>query len=165
MPFSGLKDGVWDIFMLDLDTGRAENVTQDSFSDNNPQISPDGKFVVYDRCIAGHYKLYSFPLADPSHKTQLTFGAFDDLAPSFSRDGRKVYYSSSDDDDIPNVRSLELSTGVVRQYTDVLGGNLTPAQIPGKGPERIAFISYFKGKYLLNALDLQEPLKEVDQDV
>ena len=112
--FAALKEGVSDIWKLDLETGEVTNLTRDEYADNNPQVSPDGKLVVYERRISGNAKLYAFPLADPARKTQLTFGPFDDTAPYFSTDGKKVYYSSDEDDDIPNLRSLDLQTGVDR---------------------------------------------------
>src|SRR5262245_48496128 len=144
---SAIKDGVSDIWLLDLDSGGTRNLTQDSFYDSDPQISPDGKTVVYTRRISGHDKVYVFDLDNPAKKTQLTFGTFDDTTPTFSPDGKLIYYSSTEDDDIYNLRSLDLRTGVVKQFTDALGGNMAPAVLPGKGPERVAFISYFKGEY------------------
>ena len=62
------KEGVSDIWKLDLDTGAVTNLTQDEFADNNPQVSPDGKLVVYERRISGHAKIYAFPLANPSQQ-------------------------------------------------------------------------------------------------
>ena len=112
-----------------METGEVQNLTKDAYADNNPQVSPDGKLVVYERRISGHDKLYAFPLADPARKTQLTFGPFDDTAPFFSTDGTKVYYSSDEDDDIPNLRSLDLRTGAIHQYTDVFGGTMAPAPL------------------------------------
>jgi dipeptidyl aminopeptidase/acylaminoacyl peptidase len=164
--YAGLREGVSDIWMLDLETKKAENLTRDEYADADPQISPDGKLVVYSRRISGHDKIYSFPLDNPSQKTQLTFGAFDDDAPIFSSDGKKVYYASNEDNDIPNLRSLDLETGVIKQYTDVLGGNMAPAPLKGgKQGDRLAFISYFKNEYKLQTKDLAEPLKEVEQEV
>ena len=164
--FAALKEGVSDIWKLDMRTGAVVNLTSDSFADNDPAISPDGKLVVYERRISGHWKLYAFPLADPSHKVQLTFGAFDDQAPSFSSDGNRVFYSSLEDDDIPNLRSLDLQTGAIAQYSDVFGGTLAPAPLKSpKGPDRLAFITYHKGQLKLHAKDTAEPMKEVAQDV
>jgi len=162
---SAIKDGVSDIYLLDLETAEHKNLTQDAFYDSDPQISPDGKTVLYSRRISGHDKIYAFPLDNPARKTQLTFGTFDDTAPAFSPDGKLVYYSSTEDDDIFNLRTLDLRTGVVKQFTDTLGGNMAPAVLPGKGPEKVAFISYFKGEYRLQTLEPGEPLKEVDQEV
>ena len=43
--------------------------------------------------------------------------------------GTKIYYSSNEDDDISNLRSLDLRTGAIQQYTDVFGGNMAPAPL------------------------------------
>ncbi len=163
--FAALKEGVSDIWRLDLETGVVTNLTQDPYADNNPQLSPDGKMVVYERRISGNSKLYAFPLDDASRKTQLTFGAFDDQAPYISSDGTKVYYASNEDDDIPNLRSLDLRTGVIAQYTDVFGGTLAPTPLKSDEGDRLAFLTYYKGEYKLHTRDATEPLKEVEQDV
>lgn len=163
--FAALKEGVSDIWSLDLETGAVTNLTRDEYADNNPQVSPDGRLVVYERRISGNAKVYAFPLGDPSRKTQLTFGPFNDTAPTFSTDGKKIYYSSDEDDDIPNLRSLDLQTGAIAQYTDVFGGALAPAPLKTPRGDRLAFITYYKGSYLLHTKDTAEPLKEVEQEV
>jgi hypothetical protein len=163
--FAGLREGVSDIWKLDLETGAVTNLTQDEYADNNPRVSPDGRLVVYERRISGHAKVYGFPLANPRQKTQLTFGPFDDQAPYFSNDGKRVYYSSDEDDDIPNLRSLDLETGAIAQYTDVFGGTMAPAPLKTARGEQLGFITYYKGEYRLHTRDTAEPLKEVDQDV
>jgi hypothetical protein len=163
--FSGLKEGVSDIWSLDLESGEITNLTQDAFADSDPEVSPDGNLVVYSRRISGHDKIYAFPLADPSRKTQLTFGTHDDVTPVFSLDGTRVYYAANEDDDIFNVRSLDLKTGAVEQYTDVLGGNMAPWPLKGRAGDRLAFISYFKEEYHLASRDVAEPVREVDAPV
>jgi hypothetical protein len=163
--FAALKDGVSDIYSLDMETGAVQNLTKDDYADNDPQVSPDGKLVVYERRVSGNNKIYAFPLADPSHKTQLTFGPFDDTAPIFSADGHRVYYSSDEDDDIPNLRSLDLRTGAIQQYTDVFGGTMAPAPLKTPRGDRLAFITYYKGEFKLHTKDTGDPVKEVDQEV
>jgi hypothetical protein len=163
--FAALRDGVSDIFRLDTETGEVQNLTKDDYADNNPQVSPDGKLVVYERRISGNNKLYAFPLADPSRKTQLSFGPFDDTAPIFSSDGSRVFYASDEDDDIPNLRSLDLKTGAIHQYTDVFGGTMAPAPLKTPRGDRLAFITYYKGEFKLHTRDTAEPIKEVDQEV
>jgi hypothetical protein len=162
---SGIKDGVSDIYQLDMASGYLQNLTQDSFYDNDPQISPDGKMVAYTRRVSGHEKIFVFPLANPDRKTQLTFGAHDDAAPVFSPDGQTLYYASTEDDEIFNLRNLDLRTGIIRQYTDALGGNMAPAVVSARGSDRVAFISYFKGEYRLQTVEATEPVKEVEQEV
>src|SRR5512145_108930 len=140
--FAGLRGGVSDIYSLDLVTGSVRNLTNDPQADSDPQVSPDGTLVAYTRRISGNEKIYLFSLATPERKTQITFGAHDDTAPSFSSDGKRLFYSSDEDDDIFNLRSIDLETGVIRQLTDALGGNMAPAQLPGRGQDRVAFITY-----------------------
>jgi hypothetical protein len=162
--FSALKEGVSDIWHMDLQTGAVKNLTADAFADSDPQVSPDGKLVTYSRRISGNEKIYLFPLADPSRKTQVTFGAYDDTTPSFSVDGNVIYYSSTEDDDTYNIRSLDLRTGVVRQYTDALGGNTAPEALHAKTGSRVGFISYFKGEWKLQSIEVADPIKEVEQE-
>jgi hypothetical protein len=163
--FSALREGVSDIWLLDLDTGKYRNLTQDAFSDQDPMASPDGKLVVYSRRVSGYAKLYSFPLEDPSKKTQLTFGTFEDVTPAFSPDGSRIYYSSTEDDDTFNLRSLDLRTGAVEQYTNALGGVMAPVPLKGQAGDRMAVIAYAKGEFNLILREPSDPLKEVDQDV
>ena len=162
--FAALREGVSDIYALDLQTEQVTNLTQDEFADAAPQISPDGTLVAYTRRISGFDKVFVFPLADPGKKTQLTFGTHEDRTPTFAPDGRTLYYASNAEDEIFNLRSLDLRTGVTRQYTDALGGNLTPAVLAGRGADRVGFITYFKGEYKLHAIDTTEPLREVDAE-
>ncbi len=163
--FSALKDGISDIYILDTDTGQFQNLTEDAYADSNPQVSKDGEYVTYQRRVSGNEKVYVFALKDRARKIQLTFGPFDDVTPTFSTDGSKVYYVSNEENEVYNLRSLDMKTGAIRQYTDALGGVLSPAVLSSKGADRVAFISYFKGDYLLQTLETQEPLKEVEQDV
>ena len=163
--FAGLREGVADIWKLDMETGTVENLTRDDFYDNNPQVSPDGKLIVYERNVSGNRKIYAFPLDDPSRKTQLTFGPFDDTAPYFSTEGNTIYYSSDEDNDIFNLRGLDLQTGAIQQYTEVFGGAMAPAPVSGPEGDRLAFITYFKGEYRLHTQDTADPMKEIDQEV
>jgi hypothetical protein len=163
--FQAMKEGVSDLWLLDLESGAYKNLTQDAFYDADPQVSPDGSLIVYGRRVSGYSKIYMFPLADPSKKTQLTFGTFEDATPTFSPDGKKIYYSSDEDDDIFNLRSLDLTTGAIVQYTDALGANMSPVPLVGRTGDRLAFITYGKGEFSLFIKDLIDPAKEVEQEV
>jgi hypothetical protein len=157
------KDGVADIYLVDLETGETRNLTNDAFFDSNPRISPDGSLVVYNRRVSGNHKIVMFPIGNPTRRVDLTVGAFDDVAPYFSTDGSKIYYSSNEDDGIYNLRSLDLKTGVIQQFTDAMGGTMAPAPVKTAQGDRVAFISYFKGEYQLYSVQTTEPMREVEQ--
>jgi Tol biopolymer transport system component len=157
------KEGVADIYLVNLETGETKNLTQDAFFDANPRISPDGTLVVYNRRVSGNYKIVMFPIGNPSRRIDLTYGPFADVSPYFSADGTEVLYSSNEDDGIYNLRSIDIKTGVIKQYTDAMGGNMAPAPLKTAQGDRIGFITYFKGEYQLYTLDPAEPTREVEQ--
>jgi hypothetical protein len=163
--FSSLRDGVGDIFRLDLETEEVTNITQDEFRDKFPVVGPDGEWLYYSRRISGYDKLYRLRLDNREEKEQLTFGPYDDTAPTFSADGKLLFHVSNEDDSIYNLRSLDLETGDILQYTDTLGGNFAPAVVmDDKGQEQLLFTSYYKGDYGLYRLSLDEPVKEITAD-
>ena len=161
--FAATREGVADIYLMDLETGEYKNLTNDPFFDANPRISPDGTLVVYNRRVSGNYKVVMFPLGNPSRRIDLTYGPFADMSPYFSSDGSAVFYSSNEDDGIYNLRSIDIKTGVIRQFTNTMGGNMAPAPLKTSLGDRVGFISYFKGAYQLYTLDPGEHTAEVEQ--
>ncbi len=59
---------------------------------------------------------------------------------------------------IYNIWTLDLNTGELRQFTDALGGNLSPVVLNEGGSSRIAFVTYYKGSYGVHTLERKEPL-------
>ena len=165
--FTALRDGISDVWRVNLQTETFENVTKDDFYDKFPTITPDGKWLYYSRRISGFDKIYRLNLDDMTTKEQVTFGTHDDASPIFSDDGKLMFYTSNEDDGIFNVRSLDIETGDIIQYTDVLGGNFSPSVIKdGKtGEDTLLFTSYYKGNYGLYRLPMDEPVKEITADM
>ena len=159
VAFEGNQGGVVDIFSYELATGSVRNITQDEFYDSNPAWSSDGSQILYNRRIGPYEKIFMVDTADPTRKVQLTFGDSSDLQPSFSRDGKTVYYTSDADGGIYNLRSLSLETGTIEQLTDILGGVFTPLELPEEnGKTSIAITSYGKGRFRLFRLNPAEPV-------
>ncbi len=165
--FTALQDGISDVWRVSLVTEQFENVTKDNFFDKFPAVTPDGKWLYYSRRISGYDKIYRLNLEKPDEKEQVTFGTHDDASPTFSDDGKLMFYTSNEDDDIYNLRSLDLETGDIIQYTDVLGGNFSPSIVndPKSNEEVLLFTSYYKGNYGLYRLPMDEPVKEITADM
>ncbi len=137
IAFSALRGGIGDIFTVDLDTKQITNLTNDEFADYGPTYSPDGKFIIYNARVSGNQKLFRLDL-DTKKKTQLTFGTQDETAAQFIDDHTIVFSSTATDPAVPlepevakngniyNIWTLDLQDGELRQYTDALGGNLSP---------------------------------------
>ena len=159
IAFEGNRDGVVDIFEYDLDSGEIRNLTQDDFFDANPWYAADGKSMVYNRRIGSHWKIFSVDLSDSEKKSQLTYGAHSDIQPSYSRDGKTVFFSSDRGEyRVYNVHALDLETGDVGQYTDVVGGAFMPIEMSPRGEDRyLVFNAFFEGTFRLYRMPLRSP--------
>jgi hypothetical protein len=169
VAFSALRGGIGDIYTVDLETKQVTNLTNDDFADYGPVYSPDGKYILYGARVSGNYKLFRLDL-DSKKKTQLTFGTHDDSSAQFV-DAHTIVFSSTAIDpstaidaemakngDIFNIWTLDLTTGELKQFTDALGGNISPVVLNEGNASRIAFITYYKGKDEIHTLERKEPL-------
>jgi hypothetical protein len=170
VAFSALRGAVSDIYMVDIETQELTNLTDDAFADYGPTFSPDGKYLVYVARISGNEKLFRLDL-DTKKKTQLTFGTHDDSSAKFLDADTLVFSSTAisptepvepevaRNGNIYNIWTLNLKTSELRQYTDAVGGNLSPVVLPTTDVPKIAFVSYYKGDYALHTLERREPLQ------
>lgn len=172
VAFSALRGAVGDIFTVDLNTGTITNVTNDPFADYSPTYSPDGRTLVYTARVSGNDKLFRVG-ADGAGKRQLTFGTHDDTAAKFL-DANTVYFTSTATDpavmlapevardgNIPNVWSLDLTSGDLKQWTDTATGNVSPSILREGGTPRVAFVSYYKGANGIHIISRDKPLLTV----
>lgn len=163
VAFEGNRRGVVDIFEIDLESREVRNLTEDDYFDTNPWYSEDGGTLLYNRRIGDAWKIFTVDTADSSRKTQLTFGTSNDIQPSFSRDGERIWFSSDDSPDrIYNLHSLDLGTGDIRQYTDVVAGVFAPQELAERdGESYLVFQAFFEGLYQLYRMPVPEPEREI----
>ncbi len=169
VAFSGLRGAVADIFTIDLETGAITNLTNDAFGDYGPTFAPDGKSIVYIARVSGNDKLFRLDVAS-GQKTQITFGTHDDGGAKFIDAETIVFPSTATDPNQPidpdvarngniyNLWTLNLKTGELRQWTDTLGCNVSPAVLRDQAAPRIAFVTYYKGEYGIHTLARREPI-------
>jgi hypothetical protein len=168
VAFAGLRNAIGDIFTIDLESGEIKNLTNDSFGDFGPTWAPDGKSIVYLARVSGNDKLFRIDLAS-GKKTQLTFGTHDEGAAQFLDADTLVFPSTAVDPNQPispevarngniyNVWTLSLKTNELKQYTDALGGNVSPVVLRDEGKaQRVAFITYYKGEYGIHTVPAQK---------
>jgi hypothetical protein len=174
IAFAALRSAVADIFVIDIATGEIKNITNDPFGDYAPTWAPDGKSIVYIKRVSGNDKLFRYDFATNKH-TQLTFGTHDDGAAQFLDADTLVFPSTAVDPSQPitpevakngniyNIWTLNMKNGELRQYTDALGGNVSPQPLKDENKQqRIAFVTYYKGEYGIHTLPAQkEPIHTV----
>ena len=172
VAFAALTNAVADIFIVNLDSGKVRNVTNDTFGDYAPTYSPDGKSIFYLARVSGNDKLFKLDLASGT-KTQITFGTHDDGGAQFIDDDTIVFPSTALDPNQPvdpevarngniyNIWTLNLKTNELKQYTDTLTGNVSPIVLRDQKPSKIAFVTYYKGEYGIHTLAREEALHTV----
>jgi Tol biopolymer transport system component len=203
IAFHGFTGSQADIYIYDLETSEVTNLTNDTHFNASPVFSPDGSAIIYSSITDGYSKLFRLDMNEPTQRTQLTTGAWNDIDATFSPDGRRIFYASDrltgrdhlgtikeiqrerqrararEDEPVVaqtelsdadrflayNVYSLNLDSGDILQYTDVVGGAFTPSVFIGTGNrERMTFASYYKGRWQLftTTTDKGLPIEKVD---
>jgi hypothetical protein len=114
-----------------------------------PRWSPDGRMLVYSLWKPGGYRdIHLLELASGRGQA-LTSDRALDVDPSFSADGKRIYFAS-DRTGIFNIYCLELHDRRLHQVSNVLGGAMTPAVSPD---ERTIYYVGFEAKgYDLHAM-------------
>ena len=91
--FTSLRDGNFEIYVMDADGGNQENLTNHPASDKQPDWSPDGtKIAFVSSRKGGVYQIYVMD-TDGKNVIRLTDGAGQKTNPDWSPDGRKIAFS------------------------------------------------------------------------
>jgi Tol biopolymer transport system component/tRNA A-37 threonylcarbamoyl transferase component Bud32 len=90
---TSLRETSWDILRIPLDSGGVERRYLNSPAiEGAPRFSPDGKWVALTSDESGRNEVYVRSFPDPSSKVQVS--ATGGAEPSWSPDGRRLYYRS-----------------------------------------------------------------------
>ena len=83
----------WDIWTANSDGSAPKQLTADAFIDQQPSVSGDGRYVVFQSNRSGNRNIWRLDV-DGSNPKQLTEGATEDAAPVCSPDGGFVVFMS-----------------------------------------------------------------------
>ena len=150
--YSSVVDGYAKLFRIDVnDPSKRYQLTTGSWNDIDASFSPDGKRIFYasDRQTGRN-------------------------TPEAARLLEKDENAAKREGDTPppdptnfaayNIYSLDLGSGEVKQYTDVVGGAFTPAAFIGEGnKERVLFSSYYKGRWQVYTMTSDKVLRVAEK--
>lgn len=122
--FDSTRDGgAAEIYIMDSDGRNQRRLTNNSAQDDEPDLSPDGGWIVYESYEAGNYMLYLMR-ADGSGRRALVSGR----QPDWSPDGRYIAYETNGSP--KQIWLVEVSSGQTRQLTNDRWENRTPSWSP-----------------------------------
>ena len=124
----------WDIWVSNRDGSENKQLTADAFIEQQPSVSPDGRYVVFQSNRAGARNIWRTD-ADGSNPKQLTEGSYDDASPVCSPDGRFVVFASTRSG-TSSIWKVGIDGGSPVQLTN------QAAQLPSISPDG-KFIAYF----------------------
>jgi Tol biopolymer transport system component len=93
IAYASDRTGNFDIYLLDVVTGRTHRVTRERASDNSPAWSPDGTKIAFISQRDGPANLYVMTVAS-GDVTRLSVGGAWEGDPAWSPDGTRIAYTS-----------------------------------------------------------------------
>jgi hypothetical protein len=138
--FTSNRTGVFEVWVCDSDGSNAVQITNMGTGMTGcPRWSPDGKEIVFDSSAGGQWDIYAIAASGGSPR-RLTDHPATDALPSFSRDGRFVYFRS-DRSGTSQIWRMPAGRGEAVQITHN-GGWYPIESVDGK------FVYYKKGQGL-----------------
>ena len=177
IAFSGLSQGLSDLYVYDLMGSRLQRLTNDAFAELHPAWSPDSRTIAFatdrfttnlDTLAIGKYQLATIDAANARVQRVQTFDA-DSINPQWSRDGRQLYFISNRTG-IADLYSVSIANGATTQLTNVSTGasgitNSSPALSVASMRDVAAFSVYNDGKYDIHTMDAASGRAPLVRDV
>ncbi|MDC6355456.1 MULTISPECIES: TolB family protein [unclassified Robiginitalea] len=89
MLFTGNRNGQYDIYAVDVASGKETQLTNQETLDDGSEYSPDGQWIYFNSNRTGTMQIWRMR-PDGSEQTQLTHDRFNDWFPHVSPDGKQV---------------------------------------------------------------------------
>jgi len=96
LAFASDRDGDWDLYLLDLDSGGVTQLTNTPEYDSSPSWSPDGQWLAFETYRDENLEIAVISATDASQPSiNLTEDAASDHSPAWAPDGRHVSFVST----------------------------------------------------------------------
>lgn len=164
---SGNAGGVSDLYMIDLATGDAQQLTTGRAAELQPQWSPDGRTIAYAtdqgpgydpaQLTFGEMRIALLDVASGQARVLPGLGTGKHHNPQFSADGQSVYFVAAPDGFADIYRTV-VATGENFRVTNVATGvsgisRYSPALSVARGDGRVVFSVFEGGGFTIRGLE------------
>jgi Tol biopolymer transport system component len=179
IAFSGLSQGLSDLYVYDLTASRLQRLTNDAYAELHPAWSPDSRLIAFatdrfttnlETLAIGDYELATIDAANGRVQRVQTFGGADSINPQWSGDGRQLYFISNRTG-IAELYGVTIANGTTTQLTNISTGtsgitSSSPALSVANMRHIAAFSVYNDGKYDIHTMDTAgggaQPAREIE---
>ncbi len=153
MIFTADRKGQYDIYSIDVASGKEVQLTDEKTLDDGSEFSPDGEYIYFNSARTGKMKLWRMD-SDGKNQTQLTFDEYNDWFPHVSPDQKWIVFISFPKDINPQdhpfyqhclIRIMPYEGGKPKIVGYIYGGQGT-INVPSWSPDSkyISFVSNSK---------------------
>jgi len=150
MVFTGNRNEAYDIYTIDIDSGKEHQLTYQPTLDDGPEYSPDGETIFFNSTRSGKMKLWKMK-ANGEDQTQLTFDEYNDWFPHISPNKKWIAFISFPKDIDPSdhpfykhclLRIMPYEGGETKVIAYIYGGQGS-INVPSWSPDskKIAFVT------------------------
>jgi Tol biopolymer transport system component len=132
--YASFINNSYSLWTMNADGSDARPLTSEGFIDRFPDVTPDGRFVVFESNRGTGSDVWRVD-ADGTHLRQLTTGGHS-AQPSLAPDGRSIVYTATVDG-APSIRRISIDGGAPKQVAPV------PSTWPSVSPDgtRVAYVT------------------------
>lgn len=165
VAFASNRDGYWDLYTLDLQTGDVSQLTNTQTYDAAPSWSPDMAWIAYETFQNGNLQVALLPLTGSNQKPViLTPDSSSSYSPAWSPDGRQIAFVSNRNGDT-DIWLADLNKASDDRFTDISHTPQAAESHPVWSPDgnQLAWSSasenadYYSGIYVWDAKQPDRP--------
>ncbi len=170
--FSGLADGIGNLYRLDMETNKVDMLTNDRYSYIHPSWSPDGKYLTFatDMLPSNYnadtlsYSMFigKMDMTHPDRAIEVldVFPFTTNINPVFDELGENIYFLSNRDG-FRNMYKYNLADKKVFRLTDYFTGvtgitHQSPAITVARNTGEIAYSYFYEGKYSIYRANISD---------